>query len=230
MDEQDLIHMASKGNIDAFCSLVSLYDASVYRLCYLFTGDAETAFDLFLDTFKTAWNAISLFDCNSSILFWLSSLIRQKASNFRKPRGDSGCFTAMTDVKITRIQAFGLGMLYYGMTIDQISQITGCSVAEVNQIQELLPRFVPIVSFISVPAHLTESIRRLIHNEDERYSMRQFLSRFRFTLIAMIIILLLWLLLRVVPIGNSQPAQSSTGVTSDVPVISHDPQILPGTE
>ena len=55
------IEAARRGDLAAFNSLVLLYQARVYNLCYRMLGDPDEAADATQDAFLSAWRAMSRF-------------------------------------------------------------------------------------------------------------------------------------------------------------------------
>jgi RNA polymerase sigma-70 factor (ECF subfamily) len=70
MDENNLIHEAQKGDVDAFNSLVLTYQSRVYNLSFRILGDQAAAEDTTQTTFLAAFQKLSGFR-GGSFLAWI---------------------------------------------------------------------------------------------------------------------------------------------------------------
>lgn len=59
--EQRLIDLAQRGDVDAFNDLVRLYEGRVYTLCVRMLGDADAAADVAQETFISAYKNLHRF-------------------------------------------------------------------------------------------------------------------------------------------------------------------------
>ena len=70
-DEAILIGRASKGDSDAFETLVITYEKGVYNLAFRLVGDREDAMDITQDVFLKAYQALPRFRGDSRFSTWI---------------------------------------------------------------------------------------------------------------------------------------------------------------
>jgi RNA polymerase sigma-70 factor (ECF subfamily) len=73
--ETELIARAKKGDVDAFCTLVSSHKGSMYALALRFSGNHHDAEDLVQEVFFSAYRAIDKFRGDSSFHTWLHRIM-----------------------------------------------------------------------------------------------------------------------------------------------------------
>ena len=74
INEIELIKKASKGDPNAFETLMLMYQTPVYNLCYRILGNAEDAADMTQETFLKAWKYLDGFHMDSALSTWLYRL------------------------------------------------------------------------------------------------------------------------------------------------------------
>lgn len=87
MDELTLVQRAAKGDAAAWEPLVREHQQAVFRLAYLFLGDADDAEDIAQETFLRAWNHLKRFDSTRPLRPWLFSIAANLARNRRRSAG-----------------------------------------------------------------------------------------------------------------------------------------------
>ena len=85
-NEELLIRKAQRGNLNAFESLVSLYDARVMGLIYNMLNNTEDARDIYQDVFLKVYKSIHKFRFQSEFYTWLYRIVVNTCINFRKRR------------------------------------------------------------------------------------------------------------------------------------------------
>lgn len=70
-DEAQMIEKINRGNQQAFTKLVSLYEKSVYRICYRFFGNEEDSLDATQEVFVKIFRAFNRFEGRSSLKTWI---------------------------------------------------------------------------------------------------------------------------------------------------------------
>ena len=68
---ENLVRLATKGDVRAFDALVSLHQDRVYALAYRMLGDAEDAADVQQETFLQAWRNLRKFRGEAEFSTWL---------------------------------------------------------------------------------------------------------------------------------------------------------------
>lgn len=86
-EEQSLIEAARRGNDDAWVKLVSDHQQSVFRLAYLFLGDADDAEDISQETFIRAYRSLNRFDASRPLRPWLLRITTNLCHNWRRSLG-----------------------------------------------------------------------------------------------------------------------------------------------
>jgi RNA polymerase sigma-70 factor (ECF subfamily) len=91
--ETELIARAKRGDVDAFCMLVSNHKRSMYALALRFCGNHHDAEDLVQEVFFSAFRAIDRFRGDSSFHTWLhrimvNSFVSQKRKKVLPRAGD----------------------------------------------------------------------------------------------------------------------------------------------
>jgi RNA polymerase sigma-70 factor (ECF subfamily) len=82
-----LVRKAQQGDMDAFETLVRMYQRRVYALCRSLTGAHQSADDLAQDTFIKAYYALARFDTAWPLYPWLRKIAVNSALNYLKTRG-----------------------------------------------------------------------------------------------------------------------------------------------
>jgi RNA polymerase sigma-70 factor (ECF subfamily) len=81
LDEANLVSLAHRGDGAAWETLVHAYQERVFRLAYLFVGDADDAQDVAQETFIRAFQNLHRFDPSRSLQPWLLSIAANLARN-----------------------------------------------------------------------------------------------------------------------------------------------------
>ena len=81
MDESNLIQRATKGDAAAWEPLMLAHQEPVFRLAYLFLGDADDAEDITQETFLRAYRHLKRFDPTRPLRPWLLSIAANLARN-----------------------------------------------------------------------------------------------------------------------------------------------------
>ena len=81
LDEANLVSLAHRGDGAAWETLVRAYQEPVFRLAYLFVGDADEAEDVAQETFIRAFQGLHRFDPARSLRPWLLSIAANLARN-----------------------------------------------------------------------------------------------------------------------------------------------------
>lgn len=87
MEETELIRRAAQGDEAAYETLVQAYQEAVFRLAYLFTGDAAEAQDVAQEAFIAAYRALPRFDLTRPLRPWLLQITANTARNHRRSIG-----------------------------------------------------------------------------------------------------------------------------------------------
>ncbi|GIK64665.1 MAG: RNA polymerase sigma factor [Chloroflexota bacterium] len=85
--EVELVQRALHGDDDAYAMLVREHQEAVYRLAYLFVGDADDAEDVAQETFIRAHRALRTFDQTRPLRPWLLSITANVSKNHRRAAG-----------------------------------------------------------------------------------------------------------------------------------------------
>jgi len=86
-DEAELVRDARSGDAAAWESLVRAYQENVFRLAYLFLGDADEAEDVAQETFLRAYQALESYDTARPLRPWLLSITANLSRNRRRSLG-----------------------------------------------------------------------------------------------------------------------------------------------
>ncbi len=78
-DEDQLVALSQRGDIDAFNQLVLHYQQTVYNIAFRMLGDREAAADATQDTFIATLRAIQSFHTGSSFRSWLLRIASNQA-------------------------------------------------------------------------------------------------------------------------------------------------------
>lgn len=81
MDESKLIQRATQGDAAAWEPLMLAHQEPVFRLAYLFLGDADDAEDITQETFLRAYHNLKRFDSTRPLRPWLLSIAANLAKN-----------------------------------------------------------------------------------------------------------------------------------------------------
>lgn len=71
VNENELLEKIRRGDQRAFAQLVSLYEKSVYRLCFRFFSEENEALDATQEVFIKIYRAIGRFEGRSSLKTWI---------------------------------------------------------------------------------------------------------------------------------------------------------------
>ena len=82
-----LVRKAQQGDMDAFETLVRMYQQRVYAVCRRLTGAHQSADDLAQETFIKAYYALARFDAAWPLYPWLRKIAVNSALNYLKIRG-----------------------------------------------------------------------------------------------------------------------------------------------
>lgn len=85
--ESALIARARQGDHDAYAALVRQHQEAVFRLAYLFVGDADDAEDIAQEAFIRAYHHLGGFDATRPLRPWLLSITANLARNRRRAWG-----------------------------------------------------------------------------------------------------------------------------------------------
>ena len=83
-EEQDWIEAARRGDIDGWERLVEAHQQSIFRLAYLFLGDADDAQDISQETFIHAYRALNRFDPDRPFRPWLMRIATNLCHNWHR--------------------------------------------------------------------------------------------------------------------------------------------------
>jgi RNA polymerase sigma factor (sigma-70 family) len=81
LDETTLIQRATKGEAAAWEPLMLAHQEPIFRLAYLFLGDADDAEDITQETFLRAYHNLKRFDPTRPLRPWLLSIAANLARN-----------------------------------------------------------------------------------------------------------------------------------------------------
>jgi RNA polymerase sigma-70 factor (ECF subfamily) len=87
VSETNLIMQARQGDEAAWSGLVGQHQEAVFRLAYLFLGDADEAQDVAQEAFIRAFYALDRFDLNRPLRPWLLRITSNLARNKRRAIG-----------------------------------------------------------------------------------------------------------------------------------------------
>ncbi|MDD5467314.1 MAG: sigma-70 family RNA polymerase sigma factor [Anaerolineales bacterium] len=87
MQEAETIQRALQGDAQAWSELVAQHQQAVFRLAYLFLGDADDAEDVAQDAFIRAYQALSRFDPRRPLRPWLLRIAANLARNRLRSAG-----------------------------------------------------------------------------------------------------------------------------------------------
>ena len=82
-----LVRKAQEGDVDAFESLVKMYQQRVYAVCRRLTGTHQSADDMAQETFIKAYFALGTFDARWPFYPWLRRIAVNASLNYLKARG-----------------------------------------------------------------------------------------------------------------------------------------------
>lgn len=82
--ERELIARARQGDHDAYAALVGQHQEAVFRLAYLFVGDADDAQDIAQEAFIRAYQHLGGFDTTRPLRPWLLGIAANLARNRRR--------------------------------------------------------------------------------------------------------------------------------------------------
>ena len=81
-----LVRKAQQGDMDAFESLVRMYQQRIYAFCRRLTGAHQSADDLAQETFIKAYLALARFDAQWPLYPWLRRIALNSGLNYLKTR------------------------------------------------------------------------------------------------------------------------------------------------
>lgn len=87
MSETELVSRASQGDSGAWESLVLMHQEALFRLAYLFLGDADEAADVAQEAFIRAYKSLDRFDTTRLLRPWMMSICANLARNRRRSIG-----------------------------------------------------------------------------------------------------------------------------------------------
>jgi RNA polymerase sigma-70 factor, ECF subfamily len=82
--EQGWIEAAQQGDAQAWEQLVRVHQQAIFRLAYLFLGDADDAEDIAQETFVRAYHALGRFDTTHALKPWLMRITTNLCHNWRR--------------------------------------------------------------------------------------------------------------------------------------------------
>jgi RNA polymerase sigma-70 factor (ECF subfamily) len=84
--EKALVARARQGDMQAFETLIKLYQRGIYALCYRMTGAHQAADDLAQETFIKAFGGLASFDQGREFFPWLRRIAVNSSLNYLKSR------------------------------------------------------------------------------------------------------------------------------------------------
>jgi RNA polymerase sigma factor (sigma-70 family) len=87
LDESTLVQRAANGDAAAWEPLVLEHQQAVFRLAYLFLGDADDAEDIAQETFLRGWDHLKRFDPTRPLRPWLLRIAANLSRNRRRSAG-----------------------------------------------------------------------------------------------------------------------------------------------
>jgi RNA polymerase sigma-70 factor (ECF subfamily) len=82
--EQALIRQVKKGDLDAYGTIIQIYQSSVFNVCYRVLGNRQEAEDLTQEAFLRAYRQIASFDLNRPFGPWMRTLAANLCYNHLK--------------------------------------------------------------------------------------------------------------------------------------------------
>ncbi len=86
-DDQELVALSRKGEIEAYDQLIKRYQGRIYALTYNMTSNSHDADDLTQEIFVKAYRSLGRFRGKSSFYTWLYRIAVNHSINFLKKRG-----------------------------------------------------------------------------------------------------------------------------------------------
>src|SRR5690349_6702361 len=86
IEESELVHLARKGDLNAYDQLIRRYQERIYATVYHMTSNHEDANDLTQEAFIKAYRALKSFKGDSSFYTWVYRIAINKTINFLKQR------------------------------------------------------------------------------------------------------------------------------------------------
>jgi RNA polymerase sigma-70 factor (ECF subfamily) len=86
IEESELVHLARKGDLNAYDQLVQRYQERIYATVYHMTSNHEDANDLTQEAFIKGYQALKSFKGGSSFYTWVYRIAVNKTINFLKQR------------------------------------------------------------------------------------------------------------------------------------------------
>lgn len=87
LEERDLVHRASGGEVSAYEALVRRYQEVAFRTAYVITGDAAEAEDAAQEALLKAYRALPRFRRDAPFRPWLLKIVANEARNRRQSAG-----------------------------------------------------------------------------------------------------------------------------------------------
>jgi len=84
--DTELVHLAQRGDVEAYDELMRRHQSKIYGLIYNMTGNREDAEDLLQDVFVKGFKVISRFKGKSSFYTWIYRIAINRTINFVKRR------------------------------------------------------------------------------------------------------------------------------------------------
>lgn len=97
VEEMELVARARQGEVDAFSSLVTLYETRVYNLAFRITGNAADAADVAQEAFLAAFEGMKRFRAESALYTWLYRIVVNKALSSRRVKSSRREFSVGDD-------------------------------------------------------------------------------------------------------------------------------------
>ncbi|KJS81666.1 MAG: hypothetical protein JM58_16460 [Peptococcaceae bacterium BICA1-8] len=79
-----LMRRCKNNDKEAFNSLLSHHEAYLYKICYFYTQNQETALDIMQEVFLKIYRSIHTFDENRPLLPWLKRIAVNTCLNFQR--------------------------------------------------------------------------------------------------------------------------------------------------
>jgi RNA polymerase sigma-70 factor, ECF subfamily len=86
-EERGWIEAAQQGDAQAWEQLVRAHQQAIFRLAYLYLGDADDAEDVAQETFLRAYHALDRFDTAHALRPWLMRITTNLCHNWRRGVG-----------------------------------------------------------------------------------------------------------------------------------------------
>lgn len=84
--DKELAHFSGEGDVDAFNTIVTKYNKSVYNFVFRLMGDRDEAFDLTQEVFIKIWKNIHKYDGRASLKTWIFKISRNTTIDWLRKR------------------------------------------------------------------------------------------------------------------------------------------------